>query len=218
MKLHKEGKVIILVNIAIWTIAVALVCHFADSAAAKWIWSILFAFLELIVIFFFRVPKRAVTVEEGLVVAPSDGKVVKVQKAYVPEYFEKECTQISIFLNLFNVHITWFPVGGKVSFYKYHPGKYIFAFLPKSSEKNEHTTIVVKDNHGREVMFRQIAGIVARRIVCYVKEGEEYAQSSEAGIIKFGSRLDIFIPGEAEILVDKGDKVKGSVSAIARLK
>lgn len=218
MKLHKEGKVIILVNLAIWAVAIALVCHFADSAAARWIWSILFAFFGLIVIFFFRIPKRDVTVEDGIVVAPSDGKVVKIQKAFVPEYFDRECTQISIFLNLFNVHITWFPIGGKVSFYRYHPGKYIFAFLPKSSEKNEHTTIVVKDGEDREVMFRQIAGIVARRIVCYVKEGETYGQATEAGFIKFGSRLDVFIPGEAEILVKKGDKVKGSVSAIARLK
>lgn len=218
MKLHKEGTVIIIVNLVFWAIAAALVGHFANSMTAKWIWSALFTFAGLIVIFFFRIPNRKVTVEEGLVVAPSDGKVVKIQKAHVPEYFNGECTQISIFLNLFNVHITWFPVGGNVSFYRYHPGKYIFAFLPKSSEKNEHTTIVVKDEQGREVMFRQIAGIIARRIVCYVKEGEDYAQSSEAGFIKFGSRLDIFIPGEAEILVNKGDKVKGSVSAIARLK
>ena len=218
MKLHKEGKTIILVSLAVWVIAAVLVCHFSDSAASKWIWCTVFAIVWIITTFFFRIPDRDKTVEEGIVVAPSDGKVVKIKKAYVSEYFEGECTQISIFLNLFNVHVTWFPVGGNVSFYRYHPGKYLFAFLPKSSVKNEHTTIVVKDNQDREVMFRQIAGIIARRIVCYVKEGEDYAQSSEAGIIKFGSRLDIFIPGEAEILVSKGDKVKGSVSAIARLK
>ena len=153
-----------------------------------------------------------------LVISPGDGKVVNIREVEENEYFGGKCLSISIFLTFFNVHVTWFPVGGIVKYYKYHPGKYFFAFHPKSSEKNERTTIVVSTESGNEVMFRQIAGIIARRVVCYAKENEYFGQASEAGFIKFGSRLDVLLPLGTEILVKKGDKVSGQTSVIAKFK
>jgi phosphatidylserine decarboxylase len=165
---------------------------------------------------FFRVPVREAVIDDSLVISPADGKVVNVKEVEENEYFGEKCLCISIFLTFFNVHITWFPVGGVVKYYKYHPGKYIFAFHPKSSEKNERTTIAVRTDLGNEVMFRQIAGIVARRVVCYAKENEHFDQTSEAGFIKFGSRLDVFLPLGTEVLVKKGDKVSGQTSVLAK--
>ena len=170
-----------------------------------------------IVIFFFRVPERNYTVDATKVVSPADGKVVQVRKVFVKEFFDCECTEISIFLSLFDVHITLFPVGGDVIYSKYYPGAHTVAFLPKSSEKNEHTSVVVQDDAGHRLMFRQIAGIVARRVVCYAAEGDRCTQASQAGFIKFGSRLTVFVPGDVEPLVKVGDKVKGGVSTLASL-
>lgn len=218
MELHKEGLLFIVIAISVAVVGIALVWLLGKSTTLKVAVSVLLAFLAAIIVFFFRVPERTVTVDPALVVSPSDGKVVKVQKTYVKEYFDCECTEISIFLNLFNVHITWFPVGGDIVYSKYYPGAHWFAFLPKESEKNEHTSVVVRSEDGREVMYRQIAGIVARRVVSYAVEGEKCDQASEAGFIKFGSRLTIFIPGDVEPLVKVGDKVTGSVTPLARKK
>ena len=218
MKIHREGKVAILINTAFWLIVAVCTCIFASSDLLKLIVALAAISIIGILVFFFRVPQRKVTEDASLAVSPADGKVVQVRKVYVKEFFDCECTEISIFLSLFNVHITWFPIGGTVEYSKYYPGAHTFAFLPKSSEKNEHSSVVVKDAEGRQLMFRQIAGIVARRVVCYAKQGEQCSQASQAGFIRFGSRLTVFIPGDAEPLVKVGDKVKGSVSPIARLK
>lgn len=218
MKIHSEGRPFILINTAVWIIVAIAVCVFSSSDILKALVAVAAIFLIGVVIFFFRTPVRKVIDDPSLVGSPADGKVVEVDKVFVKEYFGCECTRISIFLNLFNVHITWFPTGGEVTYCKYYPGAHTFAFLPKSSEKNEHTSIVVKDQNGREVMFRQIAGIVARRVVCYTHQGDIARQAGEAGFIKFGSRLTVLIPGDVEPLVKVGDKVKGSVSALARLK
>ena len=218
MKIHSEGRPFILINTAVWIIVAIAVCVFSSSDILKALVAVAALFLIGVVIFFFRTPVRKVIDDPSLVGSPADGKVVEVDKVFVKEYFGCECTRISIFLNLFNVHITWFPTGGEVTYCKYYPGAHTFAFLPKSSEKNEHTSIVVKDENGREVMFRQIAGIVARRVVCYTHQGDIARQAAEAGFIKFGSRLTVLIPGDVEPLVKVGDKVKGSVSALARLK
>ncbi len=218
MKIHSEGRPFILINTAVWIIVAIAVCVFSSSDILKALVAVAALFLIGVVIFFFRTPVRKVIDDPSLVGSPADGKVVEVDKVFVKEYFGCECTRISIFLNLFNVHITWFPTGGEVTYCKYYPGAHTFAFLPKSSEKNEHTSIVVKDENGREVMFRQIAGIVARRVVCYTHQGDKARQAGEAGFIKFGSRLTVLIPGDVEPLVKVGDKVKGSVSALARLK
>ena len=218
MGIHSEGIPFIVINSVVWIAAAVLVWNWCKLPVLKIILMLICLFMFVMMIVFFRTPDREVTSDAELIVAPADGKVVEVDKVYVDEYFCCECTRISIFLSLFNVHITWFPTGGEVSYCEYYPGAHTFAFLPKSSEKNEHTSIVVKDEAGREVMFRQIAGIVARRVVCYAKKGEQCEQSSEAGFIKFGSRLTILIPGDVEPLVAVGDKVKGSVSALAKFK
>ena len=190
---------------------------YADSTLWKAVLITLCVLLAGIMTFFFRNPRRCVTRDSSLVVAPADGKVIAVDKVFVDEYFGCECTRISIFLSLFNVHVTWFPTGGEITYFKYYPGAHTFAFLPKSSDKNEHSSVVVKDENGREVMFRQIAGIVARRVVCYASVGKSFEQGAEAGFIKFGSRLTVFIPGDSEPLVKPGDKVKGSVTPLARI-
>ncbi|MBQ7222506.1 MAG: phosphatidylserine decarboxylase family protein [Bacteroidales bacterium] len=216
-RVHKEGKWIILINLILWLLVAALVLIFGESSSAKIAVTCVALFMATFMLFFFRIPDRNPELDDSLVFSPADGKVVNVTEVEETEYFNGPCKKISVFLSFFNVHITWFPVGGSISYYKYHPGKYIFAFLPKSSVKNEHTTIVVKTQSGSEVMFRQIAGIVARRIVCYASQGANAVQASEAGFIKFGSRLDIFVPTDAEILVKKGDKVRGQLSALAKL-
>ncbi len=202
------------------TVAIAggvLAAIYMDSAVWKVVLITLCVLLAGITTFFFRNPNRDVTVDSSLVVSPADGRVIEVDKVFVEEYFGCECTRISIFLSLFNVHITWYPTGGEITYFKYYPGAHTFAFLPKSSEKNEHTSIVVKDENGREVMFRQIAGIVARRVVSYAKEGDRSEQGAQAGFIKFGSRLTVLIPGDSEPVVKVGDIVKGSVTPLARI-
>lgn len=218
MAIHPEGIPFIIINSVVWIAVAALVLRFCRHLVPKVILLLACAFMLVMMFVFFRTPQRKITNDVGLVVAPADGKVVEVDKVYVDEYFGCECTRISIFLNLFNVHITWFPTGGEVVYSKYYPGAHTFAFLPKSSEKNEHTTIVVRDDAGREVMFRQIAGIVARRVVSYAEQGALCTQGSEAGFIKFGSRLTVLIPGDVEPLVEVGDKVTGSVTPLVRFK
>ncbi|MBQ1168320.1 MAG: phosphatidylserine decarboxylase family protein [Bacteroidales bacterium] len=217
MRLHPEGIYFALITTIICIAGAVLAIYYCKHPALKWSLVALCVVVTAVMFMFFRKPDREVTVDPEVVVAPSDGKVVQVRKVFVPEYFKGECTEISIFLSLFDVHINWFPVGGEVVYSKYYPGAHTFAFVPKASEKNEHTSVVVRNQNGREVMFRQIAGIVARRVVSYAREGQSYAQSSESGFIKFGSRLTIFVPGDVEPLVKVGDKVKGSVTPIARL-
>lgn len=217
MKLHPEGISFTLITTIVCVAGAVLSILFCNSPVVKWLLVAVCVLLTAMMFMFFRKPDRDITVDDNLVVAPSDGKVVQVRKMFVPEYFNCECTEISIFLSLFDVHINWFPVGGEVVYCKYYPGAHTFAFVPKASEKNEHTSVVVRNPNGREVMFRQIAGIVARRVVSYAREGQSFAQSSESGFIKFGSRLTIFVPGDVEPLVKVGDKVKGSVTPIARL-
>lgn len=218
MSIHREGIPFIIVNSIIWATVFASVLKWCQHPWLKVLLSAVCLFMFFIIIFFFRSPRRDVTSDSELIVAPSDGEVVEVDKIYVDEYFGCECTRISVFLSLFNVHITWYPTGGEVIYSKYHPGAHVIAFLPKASDKNEHTSVVVRDGYSREVMFSQVAGIVARRIVCYAEEGAQCVQGSEAGFIKFGSRLTILVPGEVEPLVAVGDKVKGSVTPLARFK
>lgn len=217
MRLHPEGIYFALITTIICIAGAVLAIHYCKQPALKWSLVALCVVVTAMMFMFFRKPDREVTVDPDVVVAPSDGKVVQVRKVFVPEYFNGECTEISIFLSLFDVHINWFPVGGEVVYCKYYPGAHTFAFVPKASEKNEHTSVVVRNQNGREVMFRQIAGIVARRVISYAREGQNCTQSSESGFIKFGSRLTIFVPGDVEPLVKVGDKVKGSVTPIARL-
>ena len=169
------------------------------------------------VIFFFRVPKREVVGEDNVVTSVADGKVIVIEKVYEPEYFKSECIQVSVYMDFFNVHVNYWPIAGEVKYYKYHPGKYMLAFLPKASELNEHTSTGMRSPYG-DVFFKQIAGTFARRIVCYAKPGNQEQKGSECGIIKFGSRIDMYLPLDAEIKVKLGEYVKGSESVIAALR
>ncbi|MDC0313944.1 phosphatidylserine decarboxylase family protein [Flavobacteriales bacterium] len=215
MKIHNEGfKIITLFFLLLAGIDFVLI-YFIPIV---WIWSILVGasviFVYLIVSFF-RVPKRAVTIDGNKILAPSDGKVVVIEEVQETEYLNDKYTQISIFMSPLNVHCQWYPINGIVKYFKYHPGKYLVAWHPKSSTENERTTIVVEDEEGRQILFRQIAGAVARRIVYFGKEGEEARQDKEAGFIKFGSRIDVFIPLKSTINVKIGENVVGSQTVLA---
>lgn len=168
------------------------------------------------VLFFFRVPKRQIIGADNDVTSVADGKVVVIEKVYESEYLKSECIQVSVYMDFFNVHVNFWPISGEVKYYKYHPGKYMLAFLPKASELNEHTSVAISSPYG-DVFFKQIAGTFARRIVCYAKPGSQEEKGSECGIIKFGSRIDMYLPLDAEIKVKLGDYVKASESVIAAL-
>lgn len=216
MKLHKEGKTIIIVAFILFLILSRAIIYFAPASyswilvAAAWI---LFGF----VIWFFRNPLREAEFDSHDVVAPVDGKVVVIEEVEENEYLKGKCIQLSIFMSPLNVHVNRYPVSGKVVYTKYHPGKYLVAFHPKSSELNERTTVVVNAANGKNVLFRQIAGAVARRIVLYSKENDTAVAGDEYGFIKFGSRLDVFLPLDTKILVKIGDKTKGGIQKIAEL-
>lgn len=215
MKIHKEGfKIITLFFLLLGGLDFVFI-YFIPWV---WLWSILLVasiiFFYLIV-YFFRVPKRNVIINENTILAPSDGKVVVIEEVDETEFFNKKYRQISIFMSPLNVHCQWYPINGIVKYFKYHPGKYLVAWHPKSSTENERTTIVVEDEKGREILFRQIAGAVARRIVFFGKEGEKASQNKEAGFIKFGSRIDVFIPLTATINVKIDENVVGSQTVLA---
>ena len=168
------------------------------------------------VLFFFRVPNRQSVGSDNDVTSVADGKIVVIDKVYEGEYLQSECLQVSIYMDFFNVHVNYWPVSGEVKYYKYHPGKYMLAFLPKASELNEHTSTAISSPYG-DVFFKQIAGTFARRIVCYAKPGSEEVKGTQCGLIKFGSRIDMYFPLDAEIKVKLGDYVKASESVIATL-
>ncbi len=216
MKLHREGNQTINITFmltAILVMAINLISPiqtFVHVIAYIIILKILF-----IIIYFFRVPKRDYIYNEDLILSSADGKVVAIEEVFENEYFKDKRIQISVFMSVYNVHINWVPFSGYITYHKYHPGKYIIASHPKSSELNERTTIVVKDNKGNEVLIRQIAGALARRVVCYAKQGDYMQQSSELGFIKFGSRVDFFLPIDSEIKVKLGQKVRGGIDTIA---
>ena len=169
------------------------------------------------IVSFFREPRRVKIHDADLVFSPCDGRVVVTEVVQDDEYFHGKRLQVSIFMSVTNVHINWFPVGGIVRYFKYHPGRFLVAWHPKSSSENERTTTVVETDKGVEVMFRQIAGVVARRIVSYVKVGEHGVQNDKCGFIKFGSRIDILLPEDAKLLVEIGDGVVGTQTPIARI-
>lgn len=170
-----------------------------------------------LIVQFFRVPNRQLTLSDRQVIAPADGTVVVIEETDESEYFKARRRQISIFMSPLNVHVNRNPVSGIVRYFKYYPGKYLVAWHPKSSTENERTTVVIETANGVEVLFRQIAGAVARRIRWYVKENQPVEQGQEMGFIKFGSRVDVFIPLDAEVKVNIGDRMKGGVTVLAEL-
>lgn len=219
LRIHREGKtilrnsfwVLLVLNLILMlTISEHQLCIILPIAGAS---ILLYGWI----LYFFRDPIRLINVQPDIILAPADGQVVAVKQAYEGEYFQADRIQISIFMSPFNVHVNRSPVSGVLQYYKYHPGKYLVAFHPKSSTKNERTTAVVKRSDGVEVLFRQIAGFMARRIKFYPKQGDIIQQGDEVGFIKFGSRLDLFLPLDTRIQVKLGDHVQGGISVIATL-
>lgn len=212
---HKEGYKIIVIT---FMIIVALSLTINEFVNLEWLRILLLLTLVVLLVLilqFFRNPKRNYTLDDSHVFSPVDGKVVVIEEVSEPEYFKDKRLQISVFMSPLNVHVTRYPVGGKVTFSKYHPGKYLVAWHPKASEKNERTTVVVKSKEFGDVLHRQIAGAMARRIVNYAKEGETVSQADESGFIKFGSRVDVFLPLDTKINVSLNQKVKAGISVLA---
>ncbi|MBR7023834.1 MAG: phosphatidylserine decarboxylase family protein [Bacteroidales bacterium] len=219
-RLHEEGTRAILIAFAVIAATIVFVDWLWPSQT---IWHYLLYVFEFVVfiltIRFFRVPIwRKTTMEEDAVVSPADGMVAANEVVLEDEYFHDQRRQVSIFMSIYDVHINFFPFDGKVTYYKYHPGKFLLAFKPKSSTDNEHNTIVLKDKKGREILVRQIAGFVARRIVCDLKAGDEAVVGEELGMIRFGSRVDVFLPLDAEVKVKINQKTTGKETVLAMLK
>ena len=218
-RLHEEGTRAILITLAIIAVATFLVNWFWPRQN---VWHYLFygfeALVLTLIIRFFRVPIwRKTTIEDNAVLAPADGVVAANEVVMEDEYFHEERRQISIFMSIYDVHINFFPFDGEVTYYKYHPGKFLVAFNPKSSTDNEHNTIVLKDKKGREILVRQIAGFVARRIVCDLQPGDEAVVGEELGMIRFGSRVDVFLPLDAEVKVQMNHRTVGKETVLACL-
>jgi phosphatidylserine decarboxylase len=218
MTIHKEGRTLLFVLLIVLFILNWGVYYFFPASVLAQNGAIIVSVLfYLIILQFFRNPIFSITKNEKTVIAPADGKVVVIEEVEETEYLKGKRKQISIFMSPVNVHVNRMPVSGEISFYRYHAGKYLVAWHPKSSTENERTTVVVKMKNGVEVLFRQIAGALARRIKCYVHEGQALEQGDEFGFIKFGSRVDIFLPLNAKVTVKIGDITKGGRTVIAEL-
>ena len=217
MKFHKEGYPTLLVTILFSTIIISIAkLVFPEFAIAHWFAYVLSGFLLIVVIQFFRHPSRVHTINDNAIVAPADGEVVVIEETEEGEYFKDKRIQVSIFMSPINVHVNRYPIAGDVTYAKYHPGKFMVASLPKASTENERTSVVVKhSSNGKSVLFRQVAGALARRIVMYSKEGDKAVQCGEMGFIKFGSRVDLYLPLDTKLKVKIGDIVKGSQTIIA---
>lgn len=206
--------------IAVWVVVI-LIC--AALFLVNWrpvIKAILIGGLVFLAVFntyFFRLPTREALHSDHVVTSSADGEVVIVEKVFEKEFLKRDCIQVSVYMDFFNVHANYWPISGDITYYKYHPGRYLLAFLPKSSEKNEHSSTCVHTPDGKDVLFKQIAGTFARRIVSYSNVGDHVLSGDQCGIIKFGSRLDIFLPLDADVKVNVGDKVRACVSVIAEI-
>ena len=213
---HKEGQTIIFVCLII----VGSLFLVMDFIGIPWLVKTLqigLLIFFILILQFFRNPKRNTQIDDAHVVSPVDGKVVVIEEVQESEYFKDKRLQVSVFMSPINVHVTRYPIGGKVLFSKYHPGKYLVAWHPKSSEKNERTTVVVENSKFGKVLYRQIAGFLARRIVNYAKKDQNVVQGNDAGFIKFGSRVDLFLPLGTKLDIKLNQKVRGGETVIAKL-
>lgn len=203
----------------VWLICAPLtyvMMRFIPIPAIAYIFSIFPLTMMGFSLFFFRVPKRNTVQGDNVVTSVADGRVVVIEKTYEKEYINGECIQVSVYMDFFNVHVNYWPVDGEVTYYKYHPGKYMLAFLPKASELNEHSSVAIRSKYG-DVFFKQLAGTFARRIVTYAAPGNQEKKGDQCGVIKFGSRIDMYFPLGTEIKVQLGDYVKACESVIAEL-
>ena len=212
---HKEGHTIILIFLFAVTADILLLEYILDDGLIKIILQSVSILILLLILQFFRNPVRNTIINEKHIISPVDGKVVNIEKVYEKEYFKDERLQVSIFMSPFNVHVTRYPISGKVNFSKYHPGEYLVAWHPKSSEKNERTTIVLENEVVGEILYRQIAGALARRIVNYAEVGENVTQGKDAGFIKFGSRVDLFLPVDSSLNIEINQHLRGGEDIIS---
>ena len=212
---HKEGHRIIIISLLITSCLIITLEYSINAIEVKFLLSLLCLIFFVLILQFFRNPKRKIETNDKKILAPADGKIVIIKEVFEKEFYNEKRLQVSIFMSPFNVHVTRYPVGGKIIFSKYHPGKYLFAWHPKSSELNERTSVVIKNKVFGNILYRQIAGALARRIVNYASEGREIKQGDESGFIKFGSRLDIFLPLKTKVNVSINQMVKGGISEIA---
>jgi phosphatidylserine decarboxylase len=212
---HKEGHKIILLFLSITIIDILIVEYFIENSTLKIFIQIISLLILILILQFFRNPKRNTVISDDKILSPVDGKVVIIKKVFEKEYFKDERLQVSVFMSPINVHVTRYPSSGEIVFSKYHPGDYLVAWHPKSSEKNERTTIVLKTKTFGEILYRQIAGALARRIVNYAKVGANAIQGEDAGFIKFGSRVDLFLPLDSKVKVKLNQKVIGGETVIS---
>jgi phosphatidylserine decarboxylase len=212
---HKEGGKIILIATTLTVVFLLLIDRFVTVEWLRMAVMLGILFFLIMILQFFRNPKRDVAIDDNHVIAPVDGKVVVIEEVFESEYFKDQRLQVSIFMSPINVHVTRYPVNGKVKFSKYHPGKYLVAWHPKASTENERTTVVVDNPVFGEILYRQIAGALAKRIVNYAKEGMQVVQGTDAGFIKFGSRVDLYFPLGTEINVKLNQKAIGGKTIIA---
>jgi phosphatidylserine decarboxylase len=213
---HKEGSKIILITLLL---VVGIIFLTDEFVAINWLRTILYLFALVILVLvlqFFRNPTRVADNSDNHILAPVDGKVVVIEEVYEPEYFKDKRLMVSIFMSPINVHVTRYCVNGIVKYSKYHPGKYLVAWHPKASEENERTTVVINNRVYGEILYRQIAGALARRIINYAQEGMRVVQGKDAGFIKFGSRVDIYLPLGTEVNVKLGDKAIGNKTVISK--
>lgn len=215
MRIHKEGYSIIAKSLIIWVILIGIVLFYGNTTLLT-VLLIVTTPVIAICIRFFRCPHRDVKKSDNIL-APADGKVVVIEETDENEYFNDRRLQVSIFMSPFNVHVNWIPISGKIKYFMHHNGRFMAAFLPKSSVANERATTVIETENGTEILVKQIAGAMARRIVTYPREGEIKGQGEELGFIKFGSRVDVILPIGSEINVELGEKVKGTQTTIAKL-
>jgi len=215
--IHKEGHLWIALSLLLVTSLIAgLMYQFGPTHTLSLGITTLGAAWLLLLIQFFRIPDRKLKKQADFVLSPCDGKVVVVEKVFEPEYLNVDCWQISVFMSPLNVHINWYPIDGEVDYYQYHPGKYLVAWHPKSSTENERSSVGLVTYTGQRVLVRQIAGILARKISCYAVKGMRVPQNQEMGFIKFGSRVDVFLPLDSDIKVEIGDMVTGGISRLAQ--
>ena len=216
MIIHKDCYSTIFKVWLVGAICVFLILKFIPWTYVAYPLCTLPLFVMGFVLFFFRVPERETVPGDNVVTSVADGKVVVIDKVYEPEYVKGECLQVSVYMDFFNVHVNFWPVSGEVTYYKYHPGQYLLAYLPKASELNEHSSVAIRSSYG-DVFFKQLAGTFARRIVTYAVPGEKQNKGDQCGVIKFGSRIDMYLPLDTDIKVQLGDYVKACETVIAEL-
>lgn len=216
MKIHREGTSTIIIIFLLLSFSIFSVNYFnPEQTTIHYILYVASLGFFGFILRFFRDPNRPVTPDESILICPADGKVVVIEEVEENEYFKDKRMQVSIFMSPNNVHKNWYPTSGKINYYRHHPGKFLVAWHPKSSELNERTSVVIEQENGTEILVRQIAGAVAQRISCYAKEGSKISQGEELGFIKFGSRVDLFLPIGTKIQVEKNQKVRGCTDIIA---